>query len=371
MTRIIQVLAIAALTAGCGAAAAPEKPARPVRVAGVGALAEAAGSRYSATIVPATQVALSFRASGYIDGILQARDADGRPRDLQGGDLVEAGAVLARVREHDYQEQTARAAAQAREAEAAAAKARFDVDRAERLFAAESLTRPELDAAQTAADAAIARVESARASVALARISLGDTALRSPFAGLVIERQVERGALVAPGSVGFVLADVRSVKAQFGVPDADIAKLHVGAPLVVTSDAIQGHEFAGSVTALSPAADPQTRVFTVEVTIANPDRRLKPGMIATVAMNQPAGGDRRDARASVPLAAVVSGGADGYAVFVVKANGGRATVRRRAVVLGDVAGNSIEVRSGVAPGEQVVVAGATLVKDGESVRVIP
>jgi RND family efflux transporter MFP subunit len=371
MTRMIPLLMIAALAAGCGAAAAPEKPARPVRIAGVAAITQAAGSRYSANIVPSTQVSLSFRASGYVDGILQARDTDGRSRALQGGDLVDAGVVLARVREHDYREQVARAAAQAAEAEASVAKARFDLERAEALFAAESLTRPELDGARTATDAAIARAESARASLALARISLGDTALRSPFAGLVIERQVERGSLVAPGSVGFVVADVRSVKAIFGVPDADIARFPLGAALVVTSDAIQGREFAGRVSAVSPAADPQTRVFTVEVTIANQQRLLKPGMIATVAMNEPPVGQQTTARASVPLAAVVSGGGDRYTVFVVESDGGRTVVRKRDVVLGDVSGNSIEVRSGLALDEQVVVAGATLVKDGDSIRVIP
>ena len=371
MTRMIQVLMIAALAAGCTATAAPEKPARPVRIAAVEAPAQAAGSRYSANIVPSTQVTLSFRASGYVDGILQARDADGRPRDLQGGDLVDAGVVLARVREHDYREQAARAAAQASEAEASLAKARFDLERAEALFAAESLTRPELDAARMAADTAIARVESARASLALARISLGDTALRSPFAGLVIDRQVERGSLVAPGTVGFVLADVRSVKAIFGVPDALVARLPVGAALTVTSDAIQGREFAGRVSAVSPAADPQTRVFTVEVTIANADRLLKPGMIASVAVDAPAAGEQDAKRGLVPLAAIVSSGADGYAVFVVEDDGGSAVARRRPIVLGDVAGNAIEVRSGLALGEQVVVAGATLVKDGDAVRVIP
>jgi multidrug efflux system membrane fusion protein len=368
---MIHVLVAAALAVGCRAAAAPQKPARPVRVAAVEAMAPAAGARYSANIVPSTQVTLSFRASGYVDGILQGRDATGRPRDLQGGDLVGAGVTLARVREGDYREQMARAAAQAGEAEAALAKARFDLERAEALFTAESLTRPDLDAARTGADAAAARAEAARASVALARISLGDTALRSPFAGLVIQRQVERGSLVAPGTVGFVLADVRSVKAIFGVPDGAVNRLAVGVPLVVTSDAIQGREFEGRVSAVSPAADPQTRVFTVEVTIANSDRLLKPGMIATVAATDMPAGHREGRHTSVPLAAVVSGGAEGYAVFIVDARDGNAVARRRPVALGEVAGNSIEVRSGVAVGEQVVVAGATLVKDGDPVRVIP
>ncbi len=371
MTRMIQVLVMAGLTAGCGAAASPEKPARPVRVAAVEAMTQAASSRYSANIVPATQVSLSFRASGYVDGILQARGADGRPRDLQGGDLVSAGVALARVRENDYREQVARAAAQAGEAEASLAKARYDLERAEALFAAESLTRPELDAARMTADGSVARAESARASVALARISLGDTALRSPFAGLVIERQIERGSLVAPGTVGFVLADVRSVKAIFGVPDAVVPALPVGTTLAITSDVIQGREFAGRVSAVSPAADPQTRVFTVEVTIANPDRLLKPGMIATAAVSDTSGGEQDGGRVLVPLAAVVGGGADGYAVFVTDRDGGRAVARRRTVLLGDVSGNAIEVRSGLTLGEQVVVAGATFVKDGDSVRIIP
>ena len=370
MRRTIEVLIAAALAAGCGTSAAPEKPARPVRVASVDAVSHDAGSRYSANIVPSTQVALSFRAAGYVDEVAQGRDTDGRPRDLQGGDLVGAGVVLARVRQADYREQVARAAAQAGEADASLTKARSDLQRAEALFAADSLTRPDLDAARMAADASAARADAARASLELARISLGDTALRAPFAGLVVDRQVERGALVAPGTVGFIVADVRSVKAVFGVPDAVVTRLPVGTVLAVTSDAIRGREFEGRVSAVSPAADPQTRVFTVEVSIANPERVLKPGMIASVTVGEPQIGER-PGRVSVPLAAVVSANGDGYAVFAVEARGDRAVARRRQVVLGDVSGNSIEVRSGVAAGERVIVAGATLVKDGDAVRVIP
>jgi membrane fusion protein, multidrug efflux system len=373
MTRMMTTLVAACLAAGCTASATPEKPARPVRVASIEPPAPAGAARYSAQIVAATEVALAFRSSGYVETLRQGVDPDGRPRDIQAGDMVPANVTLARVRDVDYRARVAQAEAQAHEAVASLQKAGFDRDRAETLFAAESLTRPELDSARLAMASSEARVQASRAELDLARIALDDAALKSPFAGLVIERKVEQGSLVSAGLVGFVVADVRTVKAVFGVPDAVAAAVRVGAPLTVTSDSLHGRAFAGRVTGVAPSADPQTRVFNIEVTVANPDRALKPGMIATVEV-EPAGGrtPRPASGAAVPLAAVVrAADDDGFAVFVVESDSGHSVARERAVTLGEVAGNAIAVPAGVAAGEQVIVSGAALIKDGDIVRVIP
>src|SRR5262249_50866806 len=161
----------------------------------------------------------------------------------------------------------------------------------------------------------------------------------------------ELGSLVGSGSVGFVIGDTSAVKAKFGVPDAMVTSMTLGEPIDVIVEALAGTTFPGRVSAIAPAADPQSRVFDVEVTIPNKDGRLRPGMIGTVSVK------RRAADAApvltVPLTAIVkpNAGDAQYAVLVVE----REVARLRPVELGEVLGNGIAVRKGLNAGEQVVV----------------
>src|SRR5262249_32458949 len=93
----------------------------------------------------------------------------------------------------------------------------------------------------------------------------------------ISQRNVEIGSLVSAGATGFVLADTRSVKAVFGVPDTEVRRLRLGMPLVMMTEAYPGVQFAGRVTAVSPLADPKSRVYDVEVTVPNPQERLRIG----------------------------------------------------------------------------------------------
>lgn len=379
MTRFTSLLAIAGTAIAVTACRdvhgeAPPAP-RPVKIAAARQTEAPAGIRYAVSIQPYEQIPLAFKASGYIDSVQQRRGADGRNRPLQAGDAVRAGTVLARVRESEYRERVNQAKASLAELEAAQGKARLDLDRARILFAAESLVKPDLDAAETAYDANIARMASARAQIELAHIGLRDTVLAAPATGIILERKIETGALVGAGTVGFVLADVSSVKAIFGVPDSLVHRLNLGQPLTVTTEAFRGTKFAGRVTAISPTADAQSRVFDVEVSIPNGDGRLRPGMIGAVevtADTPPAAAIETGAPA-IPLTAIVRSDQrpDQYSVFIVESSGEQSTVHARPVTLGGVHGNLVAVTAGLASGERVVVMGATLLKDGETVRVIP
>jgi RND family efflux transporter MFP subunit len=379
MHRLLMALAVLAAGGGMASCTKAEghtdepTTSRPVRALEVRAIAPRGGIRYSVAMQPREQIALAFKASGYVAEIRQRRGADGRSRPLQAGDAVAAGSVVARLRDADYRATVDQAAGSLREAEAAEVKARLDLDRASHLFAAEALTKPDLDAAHAAFEGAAARVAAAHARVRLAEISLRDTTLTAPLGGVVLERRIEGGTLVGVGTPAFVLADVSSVKALFGVPDSLVHRIASGQALDVTTDAFPGTRFAGRVTAIAPAADPVSRVFGVELTIANADGLLKPGMIGTVEVPIGAAGAAPEGQASVPLSAVVrpesAGGA--YAVFVVDGEAGRAIARLRRVALGDVHGDEVAVTEGIAAGERVIVMGATLLTDGEPVRIIP
>jgi RND family efflux transporter MFP subunit len=385
---VVAMTAGASLAAGCTKVQGREaKPARPVTIHAVAAAPAPAAIRYSATIEPFQQVPLAFKGSGYVDTVVIRKGADGRPRVAQPGDHVAKGLVLARVREADYRERVTQAQAKFNEGDASLRKAKLDLDRASALFAAESLTKPDLDAAQAAYDGAQARMLATRADIELAQIALRDTELVAPASGVLLERRIEIGTLVGAGTIGFVLGDVSSVKAHFGIPDMMIHAVALGDRIDVAIEAA-GAVFSGRVTALAPAADSESRVFDVEVTIPNADGRLRPGMIGTVGVGNPAPSvpAGSPARLTIPLSAVVKASpalsessstraegvaGPGYAVLVVERQPDGEVARLRPVELGDVTGNGVEVVKGVSAGERVIVSGASLVADGDRVRVMP
>jgi multidrug efflux system membrane fusion protein len=195
--------------------------------------------------------------------------------------------------------------------------------------------------------------------------------LRSPLDGIVMTRSVEVGALAAPGTIAFAVADVGSVKAAFGVPDMVLPRVHLGAALAITTEAYPGDKFEGRISLIAPSADPRSRVFEVDVTIPNADGRLKPGSVAALSLE--GGGDPATATAPlIPLSAIVRspGHPAQFAVFTVDTTGGHAVVHARDVELGEYLGRVIPVKRGLTGGETVVVQGAGLLSDGESVEVI-
>lgn len=404
-----------------------ERPPVPVKVAAV-AMNPAGGGeqRYSASIIPRTQVELAFKVGGYVDALQQVRGVDGKTRDLQEGDRITTGAVLARVRQSDYRVKVKEAESQASEArsgvdtsraqyrealsgvtssqaqqaeaEAAYEKAKLDFDRAQKLYASQSMTKADYDAARERLDVATAQVAASRSQVRVIQaradaaksqieviqarssgaqaavqettIPLQDTSLKSPLNGIVLQKSVERGTLVSPGKTGFVVADTSSVKAVFGIADVALQEMRLGNTLSVETETMPGTEFRGQITSVFPAADSQTRAFNVEVTIPNPSYLLRPGMIVSL---KAGGKEAATAQPVVPVNAVMKakGNPDGYAVFVVTEQGGRQIAQLRDVKLGDAYGNTVAVTDGVRQGDRVITMGGTLVTDGGEVSVIP
>ena len=371
---LVSMTVTAALISGCSKPQASEPtPAVPVKTETVAAAPPQPGIRYSASIEAFEQVPLAFKASGYVEMLLQQKGVDGRLRAAQPGDRVMKGTVLARVQEADYRQRVSQGQARLAEGTASLVRSRLDLERAKTLFAAESLTKPDLDAAQAAFDAAEARVSAVRVDIELALSALRECALVTPDAGIILERRIEVGTLAGAGTIGFVLGDVSSVKAHFGVPDSAISSLKLGDAIQVIVDAADGTTFGGRLTAIAPAADPQSRVFDVEVTIPNMKGLLRPGMIGTVVLNPAADGNKTTTGpATVPLTAIVRShvSAGQFAVLVVERERDLDVARLRRVDLGQVMGNVIAVHKGVNVGDRVVVSGASLLADGDAVRVM-
>src|SRR6266542_3358866 len=156
--------------AGCHKATTEETPPRPVKVQRVEPSAEEGGLRYSASVQPKQQVQLAFKVGGYVREIAQRKGADGKLRNLQQGDDVQAGTILVRIREADYQKKVDEARAQRSGATGNLEKARADMARAQHLYDAQSLTRTDYDAARAALTAAQSQVNALESQLASAEI---------------------------------------------------------------------------------------------------------------------------------------------------------------------------------------------------------
>src|SRR5258708_1211928 len=179
---------------------------------------------------------------------------------------------------------------------------------------------------------------------------------------------VRVGWLAAWACLGLPRADRRLVKVVFGVPDLVVGSLNLGDRQMLTTAAATG-PFGGRITAIAPAADPRTRTFSVEVTISNTGNLLRPGMIATLVLS---GSPEADPIPVVPLSAIVRGADDrsAFGVFILEQRGDEFFARARTVELGAAYANVIGLKSGLAPGDRVIVSGAAQVRDGQQVRVL-
>jgi len=366
---MLAVLAAMALQMGCSKAATEQPTLVPVRTAEVQSIDTSMGNTYSANIQPYQQVDLSFKSNGYLVSIRQVRDENGHVRNIDLGDYVTKGTVLATVQQDDYQQKLDQARAQLDRAQAEHERASLSFGRVSKLYAVGAATKPDYDDSNAQLQSTQAAVDSGKASVAEAQIALGYCQLKAPFDGWVLKRTVDVGTLVGPATNGFTIADTHSVKAVFGVPDTAIGRVKLGSPQAVTTEALPG-TFSGHVTSISAAADPKSRVYSVEVRIDNPKNELKAGMIASITVGA---GQRTGPVMVVPLTAVVRSPSNpqGFAVYVTEGTGDTVTVRIQDVRLGDTYGNMISVLQGLDLKGRVVTSGTNMIKNGDQVRVIP
>ena len=351
---------------------------------------------YSGEIRPDTEVQLSFKEPGYIAALYQARGPDGRRRDLQVGDEIPAGSVLAHLRSSDYdaslnaavgQQHAMQGALEASQAELDQAKAKQvkadqDFDRAQALYAAKAMIRPDYDAAveqHTAAtasvEAAVRQIEAHRGELnaalgqaASARINLGDTNLTAPMPGVIVEKNVERGSLVAAGTIAFTLDDIRVVKVNFGVPDSMLAYLKLGGEVPVQVEALQGRMLTGRITEIAASANRESRVFNIEVTLPNRDRSLKVGMIASIRIER---GESQTVPV-VPMTALMTAesGSTNYSVFTVNERDGKQFAELQSVRIGRTFGKSVVIDEGITPGERIIVNRTNQLSNGSPIRVV-
>jgi len=398
MRFLLKMLACAAFLvfAGCGAKQKSDPQPVPVQAEVVATEHIQPEWNYSGEIRPDTEVQLAFKEPGYVAALYRVKGADGRMREVQAGDEIPAGAVLARLRSSDYDASLGSATGQQRSmqgaldvsqaelerAKADQTKANLDFERAQALYAAKAMTRPDYDAvveqhaaASANVEAALRQIEARRgqlgaasAQTQSARINLGDTSLTTNMPGVIVEKSVEPGNLLAAGTIAFVLDDTRVVKVNFGVPDSMLAHLRLGAPVPVQLDALQGKTLTGRITGISASANRESRVFNIEVSLPNQDRSLRVGMIARVRIQQ---GNVQDAPV-VPLTALMTAesGSNSYSVFTIHERDGKQFAQLKSVRVGETVGKSVVIDEGLTPGERIIVNRTNQLRDGSPIRVV-
>jgi RND family efflux transporter MFP subunit len=290
------------------------------------------------------------------------------------GDPVKEGDVIAVLDSDDLRAAVRQAEAALAEAAATLADAERETARQSALFQRELTSEAERDAALTRRDVAAAKVSTAEASLASARANLAYTVITSPLTGVVIDRSVEVGEMVAPGgftsqqSTGALvrIADLASLEVEADINESYIARVRPGQLASIRVDAVPDTEYAGKLRQIVPTADRQRAVVQVKVSIDDPDERLVPDMSATVTfLDEKAAPEalRGKPKVLVPPSAVADAGGAPW-VWVVRDD----RLRRTAIEIEGPAGDLLAVRRGLSGGETIVRTMDESLQDGRRVR---
>ena len=178
--------------------------------------------------------------------------------------------------------------------------------------------------------------------------------VKSPLAGVVLEKKITEGGAATPGSPLFVVSDLSSLWALAEIDETALPHVQTGQPVEVRVAAYPAERFAGTISWVADMVNPKTRRVTVRCAVPNPSGRLKPDMYATVAL----GASTEHQVVVVPAEAIQEIGGK-PAIFVETATG---RFVRRDVTVGAERDGRIQILSGVTAGERVVMAGAFLLK---------
>lgn len=364
----------------------------PVRMGGVRRI-------HAAQTVPVSGSVVSWKDPSNVAFVVSGKVVEAGPRE---GDAVAQGQVLARIDPADYtlaveaaEAQLAAAVAVLEKADAPARpevleQARIAFERAQdeyrrmkQLFDSKSLAPNDFrkyEAAYEAAgqqykqaqagaqkeDRAQARAtrDAAAAALGLARKRLADATLRSPWNGFVSMRSVQVGEMASAGHAVFQIVELDPVEITVGVPETDIHLVRLGQTAAVEVPALEGEAFTGEVKLINVAADPTTRTYMVRIRVPNPKHTLRVGMIAEAQIQS----DRMLDAITLPVESIVHDPQGASIVFVYFPQQKHVYAKR--VETGTMYGREIQIKSGLAGDELVVVAGQERLRDGVTVAAV-
>jgi membrane fusion protein, multidrug efflux system len=218
---------------------------------------------------------------------------------------------------------------------------------------------------QATLDTDVANVKNANAQVAQQQAVVNKKTLRAPFAGHLGVRAIDIGQYINAGTTVVTLQALDPIYADFFLPQQALTQVRLEQVVTVRIDTYPNQDFPGTITAINPKVDLATRNVQVRAALKNPDRRLLPGMYATVSISA---GDRQR-YVTLPQTAVTYN-PYGETVFVVDSKGEDAqgkpqlTARQIFITAGSKRGDQVAILSGVEQGQTVVSAGQMKLRNG-------
>lgn len=276
------------------------------------------------------------------------------------GDPVRQGQVLAELDAVNLTHALEAAHAQVEAARAGANQADQEFRRMKQLFDSQSLAPNDFAKFTAARDASHEQLQQAIAGEGVARKNLAEARLVAPINGFVVRRLVEPGVTVGAGQPVFEIAALDPIEVNVGVPETDVNLVKAGQSAVITVPALPGRTFQGTVRLVNVSADPATRTYMTRIVVPNSDRELKSGMVAEVSIT----GTRMLDMLLLPIEAIVRDSQGATQVFQYFPDQHRVYTKR--VEVGAVYGRSIQVRSGLAGNESIVIAGQNALRNGMS-----
>lgn len=282
------------------------------------------------------------------------------------GSVVRRGDTLLTLDMPDIKEQAQQSAAVLEQAEASAALARTTLARWKQLSDKGVVTPQELEEKQASANVTEASARAARANLANLREVLRFGVVTAPFSGIVSARGVDIGSLVSAGTTAtarplLTVTQTDTIRVMVQVPQSAATRVTPGLKTTVGIRELGDSAFVGTVVRTAGALDVTTRSLLTEIHIANPQRRILPGMFSAVKLRFPG----KSATLRVPAIALIVR-ADGPQVAKVVHD----TVRMTPITLGRDFGTSLEVLKGLSDGDAVVVNPAENLTNGMAIKAV-
>jgi membrane fusion protein (multidrug efflux system) len=283
-------------------------------------------------------------------GVFVSTEIAGLVRDIQfeSGQQVEAGTLLVQLDDSVDRAELDGLAAERRVTQ-------LEHARAEKLVTDKLGSQSNLDRAK-------ANLQNAQAQLDAKHAQLEKKAIRAPFTGQLGIRKVNLGQYLEPGAQITSLQQLDPIFVDFALPERDLSSVVLNQDISIRIKARPGQLFTGTISAIDPRIDRNTRSVRIRATFANPDRHLLPGMFAEVQTLLP----MRSGVLTVPRTAITYN-TYGDAVFAVQEQDGVLSVEHRQVETGEVRDGRVEIISGLSAGERVVTAGQVKLRDAAQV----
>ncbi|MBO6534654.1 MAG: efflux RND transporter periplasmic adaptor subunit [Balneolaceae bacterium] len=267
--------------------------------------------------------------------------------NVEEGDKVRAGQVIAKIEDDQYR-------IEAERAKATLDRMFNDFQRNKELFDKQLISAEVYENSRF-------EYEAQKSAYELAQLNYQHTSIKSPITGVISERMVKKGNMIGIDQQVFRVTDFDPIQAILYVPEHERSKIRKGQRAELLADAIPGTLFTGKVERISPTIDPTTGTFKVTIYMDQNQDFLRPGMFGRVKIVY----DTRENTKMIPKAAIISED-ETQSVFVIKDS----LAFRKTIRTGYINGTSIEVIDGLEDGEMVVTTGQGSLTDSTKVNIV-